>query len=212
MAFHRHRFMTALVAAGLASLAASACDGRPPDAQQASPAAPGAIALHDDARDAGAEVRQLAREVARLRHEVADLRGELAQARAGADVERPAPARDPRHDPQARADAERADAERTAAIESAFRGEPVDAAWRSSTEPRVRAALATGDAPLGEGLLGLECRSQTCRVEIASDDPAATARALPRMLMRLASTLPRATGGRVERQDGRPATVLYLSR
>jgi hypothetical protein len=168
-----------------------------------------------------AEVARLQAEVARLQAEEARLQAEIlavrqwsrAQERRGSAsaAGRPdEPAPDSRPDPEARAAAERERHVQMEAIEVAFRHEPADQGWAFEAQGAVQAALAS-DGPLQNTLLGLECRSQTCRVELAEDDTGELQKALPLALQQLASTLPNAIADYVEDGAGR-TMILYLSR
>src|SRR5262249_25151853 len=110
------------------------------------------------------EISELRQELFQLRHQV------YAQAqRVAADPSRPqaaTPAEPP--GPEARAEAERKRKDYVAGIDAAFRKEVRDPQWSAATTSTVQSALATDDElrPLGRSV---ECRSQTCRVEITDD-------------------------------------------
>ena len=58
----------------------------------------------------------------------------------------------------------------------------------------------------------IDCRSQSCRVEIGSAAGPALGQVLPMVIAQLGGSLPRVTAGQVDQGDGSQATVLYLSR
>jgi hypothetical protein len=204
----------ALVAA---ACALAACDGRAPD--RAAAADPG---VHDDATSqrfahpplfeappaagpragsAGSsaeEVARLEKQVALLRQDVAALRAEVASGASAAQAGRRVPS-------------PLADAGQMASAESAFRGESVDPDWSGAMADAVREIVAQVDrdhvAPRS-----VECRSRSCRVELAAGSGPRTGDDLTPMLDRFAQTLPRATAGQVQAADGHQATVVYLSR
>src|SRR5262245_56756181 len=86
-------------------------------------------------------------ELAAMRQQLTRLEGKVSGERA--EVTRPAgdvapgPAReaDPRTDPEARAQYERRRHDYIAGIEAAFRKEPVDAAWSTTTSSVVQSAI-----------------------------------------------------------------------
>lgn len=191
------------VACGLA-----ACDGVQAPAHEQANAADSTAARADPSQAAGSE-RQSA-EIARLRAEVAMLRAATASASS------PETPRRPRDDPQAQAEAARIDQQRVSEAEAAFQREPFNGAWSQKASSDVQAALAASGSTgvsLASAVRSVDCRSRTCRVVIDAQGGPAVQGELPLVLLRLASTLPRATGGpSTDAGDGRAATVLYLSR
>jgi hypothetical protein len=161
------------------------------------------------------EIAALRAEVALLRTEVAAVqRWRRAQQRA-ATVAAPgredAPASDPRTDPAARAEAERERQKYVEVVETNFRQEAADPRWSFEAEGSVQAALAS-DETVQNTLLGLECRSQTCRVELADDDTGELAEAMPLLLQQLGQTFPRATANYSDDGHGGKIMILYMSR
>jgi hypothetical protein len=212
----------ALIAASMLTLAG--CGGRPDETpaqaevHTGSPVAPAAQAIADGtptasanaASASGDDLTQLRQQVALLRREVADVRQQLARMPAGTLVADTTP--DPRTDANARAEAERADQLRLASTESAFRREENDMRWSRDTTASVRSALSGVDEALRNQVRSVECRSQSCRVEISSEGGGAVGQELPVILARLAPSLPNVTAGQIDQGNGRQATVLYLSR
>src|SRR5262249_13578534 len=98
-----------------------------------------------------------------------------------------------------------------ALVEARFHQERVDPRWASVATDAVQAALASDEA-VQTLLLGLECRTQTCRMELAQDDTGALATTLPGLLFSLSSTLPHATASYIEDGTGGQTMILYLSR
>lgn len=156
------------------------------------------------------DMAQVKQQIALLRREVADIRQQLARAPSIARSTQATP--DPRRDPNARAEAERAERLRVVASESAFRSEREDARWSQGTVATVRAALADSDESIRNQVRSIECRSQSCRVEISADASGTLARDLPILLSRLGQSLPNVTAGQIDQGDGRQAMVLYLAR
>jgi hypothetical protein len=218
--------LNALALCALLTLAA--CGGRLDDAPQpAAPAQAGAAAPSAATATAAAigpveggagsapviaedPILRLSREVAQLRHEVSDLRQQVAR---GPNAAPPAAAAAPadRSDPQARAEAARSEQQRIASSEQAFRSQPVDARWSQGATASVRAALGDVDEGLRNQVRSVECRAQSCRVEISADGNGTAMRDLPMLVNRLGGSLPNVTAGQIDQGDGRQATVLYLS-
>jgi hypothetical protein len=209
-------------------LVLAACGGRPDDAParseanaplsvSAMPASRSATPLRDAAQMSAASVAaseatlpELRQEVALLRREVADVRQQLARlpgAATGAEI----PA-NPRTDPDARLEAQRQEALRIASSESAFRSEQNDARWSREATANVRAAFAQADDTVSTQVRSVECRSQSCRVEINAAAGESLARDLPIILSHLGDALPHMTAGKIDQGDGRQATVLYMTR
>jgi len=161
-----------------------------------------------------------------LRSDIAALREEVALLRAQVTVferwrhaqrrtttgERPGSEADPaqalRTDPAARAAIDRERQQQLATIEAGFRREPADPRWATDTEGVVQVALAR-DTIVQNTLLDLECRSQTCRVELADDNTGELAKGIPLVLLQLASTLPNA---KAHASAGGKTMILYLTK
>jgi hypothetical protein len=153
-------------------------------------------------------VARLATEVARLQQEVDALRA--ARQEPSSDAAADAPGRHARlrapQDRQARALAQAARADAT---ESAFRGETVETGWSRQTAEAVRGAFLQSNA--GQEPRSVECRSRTCRLELAPAEDGNPDALIP-LLTRLAPVLPHASTVRIDGGDGRPTTVVYLTR
>lgn len=172
--------------------------------------------------DSGKTVETHHEDMAALRQEIARLRAEVstvqrwihAQRRAARSVvsERADdPAKDLRTDPAARAAAERERQKQMEVIEANFRQEPADPWWSFGAEGAVQEALAS-DEIVQHTLLGLECRSHTCRVELADDNTGELSKAMPLFLHQLATTLPSGTAHYVDDGNGGKTMILYMSR
>ena len=93
-----------------------------------------------------------------------------------------------------------------------------EAHWLTATNPPseqlldtlVQAVLA-GDTILQNTLLDLECRSRTCRVELADDNTGELAKGLPVVLLQLAATLPNAKAHANVDGAGGKTLILYLT-
>ena len=210
----------------------AACGGRPDDGpaqagQQANdlspPSSARAMSVSTDfaaARPVGAraasavaadgDLDQMKQQIALLRREVADIRQQLSGLPGASRASEVVP--NPRTDPDARVEAARTEQLRIASTESTFRNEEPDARWSQGTTASVRAALSDVDESVRGDVRSIECRSQSCRVEIGSDASGALARDLPLIVARLGQALPNVTAGQIDQGDGRQATVLYLSR
>ncbi|HEY0481441.1 MAG TPA: hypothetical protein VGD37_28190 [Kofleriaceae bacterium] len=119
--------------------------------------------------------------------------------------------RDPRNDPEARAEGQRKYRAYIAGVEAAFRKEATDPRWSSATSGVVQAALASDDElrPLARGV---ECRARTCRVEIAEDTSGRLGKLLPVFAQQVAQELPVAVVDRVQDPGGGTKMILYMSR
>lgn len=157
----------------------------------------------------------LRQEVALLRTEVSALQRWIhAQKRAAtnaASERADDPTKDPRTNLTARAAAERERQKQMDVIEVNFRQEPADNRWSFEAEGTVQKALAS-DEIVQNTFLGLECRSHTCRVELADDNTGELATALPLFFHQLAQTLPNATAHYVNDGHGGKTMILYMSR
>jgi len=185
------------------------------DAATVAPAAAPALALGEVASASlpaapAAEAPSLQAQVVALRREVQELRQQVARWPGAAAVAQDA--RSLRSDPQARAEMERAEQNRVATSEAAFQNEVRQPQWSQRTAQDVRATLAEADPALRHLVRSVDCRSQSCRVEISPGASEEAQQNLPITLARLAGSLPNVSAGQIDQGDGRMATVLYLSR
>ncbi len=172
--------------------------------------APSQMRVMSGATESADETTSLKQQVVLLRREVAEIRQQLGRMPGAAPSAEAAP--DPRTDPAARLEAERAEQQRIASTEAAFRGEKEDPRWSRGTVASVRAAFGEADESLRNQVSSVECRSQSCRVVIGGDTAGPAGQGLSAVMMHLAATLPKVTAGQIDQGDGRQATVLYLSR
>jgi hypothetical protein len=182
------------------------------EALGASSATAGSDRLAETQRE---EMTALREEVARLRAEVTAVQRWIhAQRRVATGVEpgkAEDPAKDPRTDLVARAEAERERQKQMEVVETSFRQEPADPRWSFEAEGAIQEALAS-DEIVQNTLLGLECRSHTCRVELADDDTGELAQVMPLFLEQLAQTLPSVTANYVDDGNRGKIMILYMSR
>jgi hypothetical protein len=97
-----------------------------------------------------------------------------------------------------------------AGVDAAFRAESTDP-WSSTASSIVRTALAV-DGDLRPLARNVECRSRTCRVEIADDSPGKLGVLLPMFAQRVGEQLPSVLVDRIASPTGAATIVLYLSR
>lgn len=96
-----------------------------------------------------------------------------------------------------------------AGLDAALRRESVDPEWAPSASAAIHDAIAA-DAELASLARDVECRSRTCRVELA-DDTVALGTSLPRFLQQLGAALPGVAADHVD-DHGEATLVLFLSR
>lgn len=161
------------------------------------------------------EMAALREEVALLRREVSVVQRQIREQERAATVVAPGreedPANDPRTDSAARAAAERERQEQMAVLEADFRQEATDGVWSFEAAGAVQEALAS-DETVQTALRNIECRSSTCRAEMADDDTGELGKALPVFLQQLAETLPSVTANQVDDGAGGKIMILYMSR
>lgn len=104
-------------------------------------------------------------------------------------------------------DAQQQEHERKAALDGRFRQEPVNAAWASANALALRQAVQAPVEGGGMAVQGLECRSQTCRVDVGVTDAEALRHGLPQLAQRLAERFPALYV--VTRHDGSGATLYF---
>jgi len=84
-------------------------------------------------------------------------------------------------------------------IAQSFQAEVADRQWSSKVEAEIRAALK--DDLIKLNAKSVECRSETCRLELDGNEPGAQIKGLPMIANRLGATLPSTMGH--EESDGR---------
>lgn len=220
------RLLPMLALAGWLGAALTGCGGSEPTSLEPPPAAtaaglsrPGAVAAAVAARPEAPPARTASAaapgdDAAQLRRQVVSLQREVDALwrRVGRDEAKVDASASPRHDPAARAEAENAERLRSAQVESTFQREVRDERWSAPTAASVQRALAEDGGTLREAVRSIECRAQTCRVEINDDGTGPSAAMMPVFINRMASVLPTVAGAQVDQGNGSMATVLYLSR
>jgi hypothetical protein len=175
------------------------------------PAVEGARAAASTATPEPADLAELQQQVARLKSQMWSQEQRLAAADpAKAAVKDPA-AKDPRTDPEARAAEERKHKELVAGIDAEFHNEPTSSKWASAMSSTIQTAVAD-DNDLRPLVRGFECRSQTCRVEIADDGSGKLNKSLPMFVDQVGRDLSKVVFDRIGAGDGAVTRVLYLSR
>lgn len=168
---------------------------RDPEPPRAAPVAPATATPAESAR--------LTDEVHRLQLQVAQQGRQIAAARPGHPEEPPPP------EPETRAEQERKRREYMATVEAQFRDERVESSWSAATETAIRSAMAAADSDLRAQARSVECRAQTCRVELASDG---ADKATAMFLHHIGPALPHAQMAYQTDAGGNPTTILYLAR
>jgi len=165
----------------------------------------------------GAVVTNVA-DIAALREEVASLRAELLGQRrplgaltSGHGTSQNSASADAGSSPQTREDAARDHQARVAAVDSEFRRQIIDPTWSAAASSAIRGAL-NNDAVGGIQADNIDCRSQSCRVELHDDGSGHFAKSLPLFALQLAGTLPNVTANTIPQPGGGSTVILYLSR
>lgn len=170
----------------------------------------------------------VAPELAALREEVAHLRDEVAALSATAStrsanttaqaiedlrrrvatLQQDPAAEEPLRDPAALAAAERDRQVLMEGVENSFRHEPDDRGWADQTSAALREGLE--EFP-DLDVRSLDCRSHTCRLELAGDGTGQAAELLSSFLMQIGPMLPNVMGNQIEYSNGSRSTILYMT-
>ena len=148
--------------------------------------------------------------VAASASEVGALREDVERSRASNRSQAPADAIPNRSDPAARLQYQRQREDHMAEVETRFLAEQTDSRWSSLTSLTVRQAMGTGEQGLGK-LQSIDCRSSTCRIELAECEPRKSRQALQKLTVKLASTLPNAEIAYVDKPSGK-TMIIYMSK
>ena len=100
--------------------------------------------------------------------------------------------------------------EHMAEVSAAFASEPLDRRFASVGETAITAAIQKN--PVIQAAAGkIDCRSRTCRVEIADDQNPKLDKELPLFVQSLGGTLPNMKAERVGDRSGPSTMVLYFT-
>lgn len=148
--------------------------------------------------------------IAEMRRELTQIRGQLwEQEQRLMVMDHTNPPVPPRPDAASQAEQEHRRRDYIVGVDAAFQNEARDPQWSAAMTSMVRATLAAdNDLRVGD----VECRSKTCRVEIADDRSGRLGKILPAFALRLGESLPRVTADEVEDATGGTRLVLYMSR
>ena len=163
-----------------------------------------AVASHDHSHD-----EDLRQQIEELRLQVAGINGRLAQnvqSQGTASMQSPAapnPGMDTPDGQQARLQQERSHLEYMEQVDASFQRETIDRNWSDRTTAAVRAAFDAGIR--GGAVRSIDCRSATCRVEIAGENTGDLDQSLPPLALQLGELLPKMSAQRAGAD-----TILYL--
>ena len=158
----------------------------------------GITALRDQVESLRAELSSLRQQMLRQ----AQPASASSDSRAGADV---------RLDPLARAEAAREHETHVASVDAAFRQQATDPTWSASTSSAIRTALSSEEVGNIQAD-NIDCRADSCRVELRDDGSGSLGKSLPILAQQLAGALPSITASSISQANGDSALVLYLSR
>jgi hypothetical protein len=168
------------------------------------------------ARDSDDQSARLAARVDELQQSLTALKAQLVAQQNSHPVQRAAAAAGdakppdiPNVEAQRAADAERL-REYMTGVHQAFANEKVDPAWSSRVSSRVSSTFE-GDEMLRNIAHTVECRQQTCRVQIEDDGSGRLSSRMPFLTRGLADVLPQVSAERIEQPNGRGAMVLFMS-
>ena len=158
------------------------------------------------------DIRALREDVASLRAAISLLRRQAPkQAESASTSADSQPGADIRSDALARAEAAREHQAEMEAVDAAFRKQAVDPTWSANTVSSIRNALNSEEIG-GVQADNIDCRSDSCRVELRDDGSGRLSKSMPMLAQQLAGTTPNITANNVSQANGESTLVLYLSR
>lgn len=92
-----------------------------------------------------------------------------------------------------------------------YEAEARDPAWARETQAAITQALERLPA-VSKGIKSLECRSETCRIEVSNEQQPDFDKQLPLLPIGVSGQLPTVRYDHVTQADGSARTILYLSR
>jgi hypothetical protein len=151
-------------------------------------------------------VARLEAELAALREHVAEKEGASSAPSATAELEaEPPPTEEDLKRGQEQWHATMAE------VEANYQAERRDPRWSQEAAAKLNEALA-GFPALSKSVRSIECRSDTCRVEVIDDQKGDFAKQLPLLPQKLAGSLPRLQADFEAQPDGTVKRTLYFSR
>jgi hypothetical protein len=182
--------------------------------------APAAVAGSDRPSDEGHrspvdnDNSALKADLYQLHEEVANLRAQLA-ARDGTPPpepsSKPIEIGGPAHTPEEQSEQEARWHAHMNVIAERFRAEPKDAKWAQSTTAEVQAAANANEA-IRDAIRGIECHSESCKVQIFDDGTGGVQKALPLFVQSLGETMPTVQADHEDDGQGHLNMTLYMSR
>jgi len=175
-------------------------------------ASPKAITTETNAKSAGQgsgtqlRMARLEAELASLRQQVAEQQGASSAPSATAEL-----AAEP---PPTEEDAKRQQEQwhaTMAEVEANYQAERRDPRWAQESAAKLNEALA-GLPALSKNVRSIDCKSETCRVEVIDDLKADLNKQLPLLPHQLAGSLPRMQSDFETLPDGTVKRTLYFSR
>lgn len=158
------------------------------------------------------DIRALREEVASLRAGISLLRRQNPkQAESASTSPDSQPGADVRSDTLARAEAARERQNQMEAVDAAFRQQAIDPTWSANSSSSIRNALNSEDVG-GIQADNIDCRSESCRVELRDDGSGRLSKSLPMLAQQLSGTMPNITANNLSQANGDSTVVLYLSR
>jgi hypothetical protein len=159
----------------------------------------------------GADTTALREEVASLRAELASLRQQRPGHTGSASATEDRTDTDAGARARAREEAAQRRQAHIAALDSAFHSESVNPTWSANTSSLIQNVLSSDEIGHIQAD-SIDCRSESCRVELHDDGTGRLGKSLPMLAIQVASALPTITANNVARPDGSSTVVLYLSR
>ena len=97
------------------------------------------------------------------------------------------------------------------AVDALFRQQAIDPTWSANTSASIRSALNSEEVG-GIQADNIDCRSESCRVELRDDGSGSLSKSMPMLAQQLAGTMPNITANNITQPNGDSTLVLYLSR
>jgi hypothetical protein len=97
-----------------------------------------------------------------------------------------------------------------AAVDAAFSSQSVNPQWSANTSSLIQNVLGSDEVGHIQAD-SIDCRSESCRVELHDDGTGRLTKSLPMLAIQVASALPAITANNIARPDGSSTVILYLS-
>ena len=168
------------------------------------------VELENAAAVTASERLRSERELEGLRQQVSRINADLQRVRTTVSNATGVPANVDSTAPLSREEEEQRWLEHVKSVDRAFRDEPLRADWSGQMADKIR-EVASADALTADLVVDVQCRSRTCKLELAKVEPRRSEAGVAVMIRKFSSELQNAAIAHDGNLESPKASALYLS-